>query len=422
MKRHLEFIPDPQKTTANPCDEADSFSSRPILHTLSCLAQNNGIVVVANMGSLEPCVGKRGCPEDGTLQLNTNVVFDKNGAILARYSKERLFFENGMDLPLEKQNPIFETEFGKFAMFTSFDIMFKKMAQTSRTADLDAIIFPNMWVNIAPFYSSTQWFQAWAMGNNATLLAANLQIPGYLAVGSGIYRGLEGSIDSTFNPDGIPKLIVATIPKRNRKVTTTSKVIAITESDTKEWKDDGKDVPSVCSFHILGRTKNIHKEYRCIDEKTVNYTLAKLHGAKNYSEICNNGMCCAVNYTADSMDEGYYIGVFNGTHNFFDKYFWAEENCFLARCDDANGTACSHFPMHSKTVFRSISVTANFTTNNIYPSLVSSEVRLVPVRDWTYRPKSENKAIVKYNSSRGIKLLVASLKGRVYKRDPPYIR
>ena len=83
----LEDIPDPTKTEWNACDEPKPDNSTAIMNRLSCLAKNNDIYVVVNMGDIKPCnkTTDPHCPADGRYQYNTNVVFDEEGNLVARY-------------------------------------------------------------------------------------------------------------------------------------------------------------------------------------------------------------------------------------------------------------------------------------------------------------------------------------------------
>ena len=66
------------------------FGHTPVQARLSCLAKNNSIYVVANMGDKKPCTSSHSkCPANGHYQYNTNVVYDKMGKLVARYHKVR---------------------------------------------------------------------------------------------------------------------------------------------------------------------------------------------------------------------------------------------------------------------------------------------------------------------------------------------
>ncbi|GIY69015.1 biotinidase [Caerostris extrusa] len=55
-----------------------------------------------------------------------------------------------------------------------------------------------MFVDQAPQMTSIQFWESWALGNNVTILASNIQIPGYMAVGSGIFHGQDGAFGVYF--------------------------------------------------------------------------------------------------------------------------------------------------------------------------------------------------------------------------------
>ncbi|KFW97496.1 Vascular non-inflammatory molecule 3, partial [Phalacrocorax carbo] len=84
---YLEDIPDPAVNWI-PCTDPTRFAPAPVQERLSCMARNNSIYVVANIGDKKPCNSSDpGCPSDGRYQYNTDVVFDPEGKLVARYHK-----------------------------------------------------------------------------------------------------------------------------------------------------------------------------------------------------------------------------------------------------------------------------------------------------------------------------------------------
>uniref|UniRef100_A0A8C3VHP8 Vanin 3 n=1 Tax=Catagonus wagneri TaxID=51154 RepID=A0A8C3VHP8_9CETA len=84
---YLEAIPEPGVNWI-PCTEPQRFGYTPEQERLSCLAKDNSIYVVANIGDKKPCnASDPQCPPDGRYQYNTDVVFDSEGRLVARYHK-----------------------------------------------------------------------------------------------------------------------------------------------------------------------------------------------------------------------------------------------------------------------------------------------------------------------------------------------
>ncbi|CAL1273195.1 unnamed protein product [Larinioides sclopetarius] len=423
LKDYLECVPDPTVIRVNPCEEQDAYSQKPILYTLSCLAKNNSIFLVANMGDIQNCEGDPDCPSDGVFHFNTNVVFDRNGTLLVRYHKEHLFFEAGMDLARKQQNTVFETDFGTFATYVCFDIDFARMSQVAQWPDVDGIMFTTMWVEQPPQMKSIQVWESWSIGNNSTLISSNIQIPGFYALGSGIFHGNQGALAYTFNPDGISKLVVAKVPKCNSEsVPPESSITAITKNGTWEIEDDGKDVPMECSRMFLNDTDEIYTEYRCVEENVTNYNFKQLEGSSGHVEACQNGLCCTLDYSTDYLHERFFLGVFSGIYDHFGRYFWCEEDCILVRCEAYDDEPCATFPMKSNTVFRSIDLRANFTSQAVYPSVTESGMRLMPTNEWLYQRRDEKERSIHIENVSGKNLITVGMKGRCYERDPPYHR
>ncbi|KAF1463973.1 Pantetheinase, partial [Spheniscus demersus] len=136
---YLEDIPDPAVNWI-PCTDPARFAPAPVQERLSCMARNNSIYVVANIGDKKPCNSSdAGCPSDGRYQYNTDVVFDPEGKLVARYHK------------------------------------------------VDTVLFPTAWMNVLPFLTAVEFHSAWAMGMGVNFLAANTHYTSMSMTGSGIY-------------------------------------------------------------------------------------------------------------------------------------------------------------------------------------------------------------------------------------------
>ena len=114
---YLEEIPTPQSNIEIlPCNDIE-YLDRPILRNLSCFARKYNIVLVANMGEVQHCSSSSfiDCPRDGHFQFNTNVVFETNGRLIAKYRKAHLYgvenyiFDPGSQL---HSSITFKTSFG----------------------------------------------------------------------------------------------------------------------------------------------------------------------------------------------------------------------------------------------------------------------------------------------------------------------
>ncbi|NXM92461.1 VNN3 protein, partial [Oenanthe oenanthe] len=116
---YLEDIPDPQVDWI-------LFAPSPVVERLSCLARNNSIYVVANMGDKKPCNSSDPrCPSDGHYQYNANVVFDSEGKLVACYHKYNLFVtEEQFHYPKDPGFVTYNTSFGYFGTFTCADILY----------------------------------------------------------------------------------------------------------------------------------------------------------------------------------------------------------------------------------------------------------------------------------------------------------
>ncbi|GBP67322.1 Vanin-like protein 2 [Eumeta japonica] len=218
-----------------------------VLVTLSEAARENQIYVVANIRELLDCVfggDDKGeiCPNKKKYIFNSNIVFDRNGAVIDRYRKINLFHEFSTTPALVPDLGVFETDFGvKFGHFVCFDILFQKPAlQVVQKLGLTDVIFTSMWFSEMPFltgtcrhggaatahrsrmttgmylasiYITVQVQEEFAYTKNINLLAAGANYISQGSAGSGIYSGKAGALISIMPVTSTTRLLVTKVPK-----------------------------------------------------------------------------------------------------------------------------------------------------------------------------------------------------------------
>ncbi|KFM72064.1 Biotinidase, partial [Stegodyphus mimosarum] len=416
LKPYLEEIPDPKEVKINPCSEMGEYQNRSILHSLSCMAQQNKVAIVANIGAIQSCKGEDRCPEDGSFHFNTNVIFDKNGTLLVRYYKEYLFYEFDMHLPIQPQNSVFKTDFGIFDTFICFNFEFAKMAQVIQRENSEEVSLSTK-MKATPHRPSVEIWESQPQENNGTLLVGNIQLPGYLAVGNGIFSGANGPLAYRFDPDGVSKLVVATVPNASSE--------KFTLNSTEESQNNESNISKICSWRALGKAKNNYKD-KCHESSTSNNSFVKLINGSDHIKTCINDVCCSLKYASNGMAENFYLIIYNGTVDYYSHYSICEQTCMLARCEPSGTNPCSFFPLKTKTLFYSVQLTTYFSSKHIYPSVISNDMRLTPLNKWNYGVQQTSssdvyKGYINFKSTSGEALTFAGLRSRCHDRNLPYI-
>ena len=196
---YLEFIPDPTEKLWNPCLEHGLHNNTDVQHDLSCMARRFNIYVVANIGAAQPCGSPDPkCPDDGHYQYSANVVYDSNGTFVARYFKQNLFEheKSYFDKPQTVDFTVFNTSFGQYGTFSSYDVMFQEPAITLiQKEKIKNIVSPTAWKDELPLLAAIEFHSAFSMGFGINFLVANLHIPEYGYHGSGMYWPMGTSND-----------------------------------------------------------------------------------------------------------------------------------------------------------------------------------------------------------------------------------
>ncbi|XP_070589642.1 pantetheinase-like [Erythrolamprus reginae] len=393
---YLEDIPDPQVNWI-PCTDPERFGPAPVQKRLSCLARDNSIYVVANMGDKKNCsyIDPK-CPHDGHYQYNTNVVFDSEGKLVARYHKFNLFeVEHQFDFPKEPELVTFDTAFGKFGLFTCFDILFHDPAITLVTQlSVDTILFPTAWMNVLPHLTAIEFHSAWAMGMRVNFLAANTHIPIYNMTGSGIYTP-SGSKVCHYDAESMNgQLLVAEIYSHPSRFPT--------PLPTVNWSSYATTVEGFHEDPFFGFI--FHD----------NFTLCRLEKKAGNLTVCQKSLCCHLSYrmTQQQEDELYVLGAFDGLHEVEGQYYL--QICTLLKCGNRNPESCGQATTTAESYFDFYSLSGTFGTNYVFPEVLLSGIRLAP---GLFQVLEDGQLISQNDTPQAV--LTVTLFGRWYDKDPP---
>ncbi|KAG8172692.1 hypothetical protein JTE90_020349 [Oedothorax gibbosus] len=424
---YAENVPDPRKHKFNPCTQESA--SRPQLHKLSCLARQNNIYLVANMLDVQPCEEtcdaeniegcQTKCPEDGVYYYNTDIAFDREGNIVGRYHKVQPYFEvvNVPDCP---EFTTFDTDFGKFGMVVCFDSVFKSSVRLVEEQKIDTLLFPTFWFDDIVPLNAVEWQQAWALANKVNFMGANSQHAFTGTLGSGIYSKDGGAMVYTYEPTDQSKLLVANLRiKGTADIPQETSITTITDHEIFSEIETGEKFPEQCYDKLVGETKKVG-DYRCFKTQTENYTLVQLKDNKGKAKSCNNGFCCELQYEAEEMAEDFYLAAFSGLNNVRGYYHYWEEVCLVVRCDTFRNQLCALQPSISNTLITKAELSADFSSEKIYPAVSNTHFRLAPKAEWDAITEGSTTTLKFHNDAHKPVLKIA-LYGRKYSSDPPYI-
>ena len=397
----LEDIPDPKKISWNACRDPQANSSTPILHRLSCLAKAYDMYLVVNMGDIKICneTTDKHCPTDGRYQYNTNVIFDNNGNLVARYHKQHPFLNEMkvVNRPLVPEYITFDTPFGKFGTFICFDALFHDPAVPLVTQyKVDHIVFPTAWFDVLPLFAAIGFHGSWARGMEVNFLGANTHVPQFLNTGSGIY-----------SPTGAKKYYRSLTANGSLSIATL----------LKEPKNRPHNVSVENTGNIQEMKTNEDSFYSDLFGDL--FLFKELSKPEGTLEVCYNesDTCCSLTYkmAEKRADEMYAVGVFDGLHTREGQYYL--RICTLIKCLGLSRESCGQRAYNASTIFESFTLHGKLSTEYVYPQVVADGVTLLS-GEWDHNiPVTHLQS--KQKLSKG--LLTAALFGRVYELDDGHI-
>lgn len=211
------LVPDGSTQTI-PCNSSEDFEY--YLKQLSCAAAQRKSYLVVNLKEKAICntetqasIGdKRPCSSSGYNLYNTNVAFDRNGAVVSRYRKYNLFGEFSLNTTLTPDISTFTTDFNvTFGLFTCFDILFETPALALTRQNVDNIIFPTMWFSELPFLTALQAQQMFSVATNVNFLSSGANSPVRGSGGTGIFQGVHGPVIYDYVETGGTKVYIAEV-------------------------------------------------------------------------------------------------------------------------------------------------------------------------------------------------------------------
>ena len=351
------------------------------------------------METKRPCSSRYDsfCPVDGQYQYNTEVVFDMNGCLVARYHKQNLVKgeeQKMFDVTKDIEHSYFDTDFGRFGLIICYDAFFKSPAiELVERYNVTDIIFSTAWTNVNLHYTSVAYHSGWARMMNVNFLSANINYRPARLTGSGVYCP-NGIINYTFEADSSAgKLLVTQVPVRRNldKYCSTSPKTpvqfitpSITDNSTifSDWKN------KITLFDM--------------------FKLKYLNGLSGTISACMKNVCCEAKFNRSVTEEDYALGVFDGMHRYTGTYYL--EICILVRCI-AGRCGGQVRPIISNTVFHYYELTATMPTKYVIPEVITPDVSFPT--DWNYY-NGRQKRIQGTNK----KLFLVALMGRNFDKDP----
>ncbi|KAM8790318.1 pantetheinase isoform 2-T2 [Rhynchonycteris naso] len=388
---YLEDIPDPQVDWI-PCIHPNRFGHTPVQERLSCLAKDNSIYVVANIGDKKPCnASDLQCPPDGRYQYNTDVVYDSQGKLVARYHKQNLFMsEDQFNVPKEPEVVTFNTTFGRFGIITCFDILFHDPAVTLvKDFHVDTIVFPTAWMNVLPHLSAIEFHSAWAMGMGVNFLASNTHHISKKMTGSGIYA-----------PDS-PRAFYYDMKTKEGKL-----LLSQLDSHPKHLVVNWTSYAS--GMEALSTGNQEFKGTVFFD----GFSFVELRGVTGNYTVCQKELCCHLSYKMSEKrsDEIYALGAFDGLHTVEGSYHL--QICTLLKCKTTNLHTCGDSVETASTRFDMFSLSGTFGTQYVFPEVLLSGIQLAPGE---FQVSSDGRLFSLKPLSGPV--LTVTLFGRMYEKD-----
>ncbi|XP_066587545.1 vanin-like protein 1 [Prorops nasuta] len=369
----------------------DTIPVSQVLKNISCAAQQNQIYVVINIAEKHPCEHKKHCAGDNTLYYNTNVAFDRNGKIIARYRKTHLYLEPQFNVTTNPEIVTFDTDFGvTFGTFTCFDILFKEPALTlTRKHQITDIIFTTAWFSELPFLTATQMQAGWSYAEDVNFLASGYNRPEVGNSGSGIYMGRNGIAKITFPFETTEHYLAVDVLKKKKTTPSgdQSNSMKLEHVNTEYLSARANDETRVKRANDVGELKLYHDDITVFETAAFNTSTTK--------KICHNGFCCDFTVDISHVDpaSNYRFVVFNGLRTYSNIIFAGTRVCAVVQCANDTVASCGWSTKTSETTFKKIEISGTFDNYDeilVMPNTLTSP-SLLPLNNFLFEEHKHEK-------------------------------
>ncbi|XP_001657368.2 vanin-like protein 1 [Aedes aegypti] len=348
-------VPDPSDSII-PCVP----NSSELISQLSCLAIDTGKYIVINLSESFECDSlpvhdPRPCDPSVPHRYNTNVVFDRNGTVIARYRKTHLFREPGTSVTYQPEVVTFDTDFGvRFGVVTCFDLLFAEPTLELVKLGVRDFVFPAMWVSEPPFLTAVQIFESWAYGNDVNLIAAGTNYDPSGSTGTGVFNGRNGAVFSFITGESTRKIFPVRVPKLPSSPSTPLD----NDSETVSGRFEGSSLDQV----------NMGKDF---PERFTTVLIKPEQALKMFNRtVCNGDFCCQFHIEFETIygrfvSHLYRLAAFDGVRT-FQGYADAHVSfCAVITCLDESLASCG-LPNHNSSgylKFNRLSISGDFIAN-----------------------------------------------------------
>ncbi|KAK7036659.1 hypothetical protein SK128_007973, partial [Halocaridina rubra] len=398
------------------------------------------------------------CPESGYIFYNTQVVFDRDGRVIASYRKKHLFLEPHFR-PGEQpdEDAIFNTDFGvTFTLQICFDIMYESPGKYNIDhLGIRDVAMSTAWIDELPHLTAPQVWKGWSDGNRVNLIVANYHNPAKGELGSGIFRGLTSNPETyLYDVEAGTSLIVGKVKSRssvkreNRKIDeeTRAKKIQNTQNEGQNRKLENtlaenleKNINNnnIHNNNNNNQKRNLGARAKIGENQAFYHEDLSLYNSSSLDKtdteqvliktVCSDdGFCCDLTYSylLNQSEMGLYkLFAYSGLVEKGDGvYSMYTQTCSVVYCLSDEVNSCARIegrePEHS--TLRVFEVRGTFASGDIYPSVFTQYLKLEDSSNWNFTlaqyPEYYHASMFMHEKTEN--LLAITMFSRWYARDP----